>query len=110
MRVVTKDVLNIGLNKIIAQNTFRDLSDQCVFNLIKWIKNAFKAAIYVKLQVISMTPMNLVGNYEIVAPKWDSQLPLEEKLKTLRELFNVASLDKIPFWKLYKTVKKLNSS
>jgi len=74
------------------------------------MKNAFKAAIYVKPQVISMTTMDLVGNYEIVAQKWDSQLPPEEKLKTLRELFNVISLDEIPFWKLYKTVKKLNSS
>ena len=54
--------------------------------------------------------MDLVGNYEVVAQKWDSQLPLQEKLKALREVFNVISLDEIPFWKLYKTVKKLNSS
>jgi hypothetical protein len=57
-----------------------------------------------------MTTMNLFGNYEVVAQKWDLQLPLEEKLKALREVFNVTSLDEIPFWKLYKTVKKLNSS
>ncbi len=57
-----------------------------------------------------MTTMNLVGNYEVVAQKWDLQLPVEEKLKALREMFNVTSLEEIPFWKLYKTVKKLNSS
>ena len=57
-----------------------------------------------------MTTMDLVGNYEVVAQKWDSQLPLQEKLKALREMFNITSLDEIPFWKLYKTVKKLNSS
>jgi hypothetical protein len=57
-----------------------------------------------------MTTMDLVENYEVVAQKWDPQLPLKEKLKTLREVFNVVSLNEIPFWKLYKTVKKLNSS
>jgi len=80
-----------------------------VFNLIKERKNAFKLVIYVILQVISMTTIDLDGNVEVVFHRWDRHLPLDEKLKTLRDYFNTSSLEEIPFWKLYRAVKKLNS-
>jgi hypothetical protein len=73
------------------------------------MKNAFKSVIDVKPQVISMTTTDFVGNYELAYQRWDRHSSLDVKVKTLKDWFNVTSLDEIPFWKLYKAVKKLNS-
>ena len=39
--------------------------------------------------------------------KWNQALSLNEKLDILRSYLNVDSLADVPFWTLYKAVKKL---
>ncbi|MFX1451350.1 MAG: hypothetical protein ACFFCM_10935 [Promethearchaeota archaeon] len=39
---------------------------------------------------------------------WTPTLATEEKIEFLKVYFNT-SLDRVPFWKLYKAVKRLNS-
>ncbi|MFX0141389.1 MAG: hypothetical protein ACFFDN_47565 [Candidatus Hodarchaeota archaeon] len=39
---------------------------------------------------------------------WTSGLTTQEKLEFLKAYFD-SPLDKVPFWKLYKAVKRLNS-
>ncbi|MFX1590769.1 MAG: hypothetical protein ACFFC1_21760 [Promethearchaeota archaeon] len=55
-----------------------------------------------------MTVMEPV--YEFETQIWRHQLSLNKKLEILRQYFNVISLEKVSFWKLYKIVKKLNSN
>jgi len=40
--------------------------------------------------------------------KWNPKFSTEEKLNFLKIYFGV-SLEKISFWKLYRTIKRLNS-
>lgn len=39
---------------------------------------------------------------------WDRKLPLDKKIAILKAHFN-CPLDKVPFWDLYKAVKKFTS-
>jgi len=73
------------------------------------MKNAFKSAKEVKPKVINMTATHMGRNYELVFQRWDRHLPLDANLQILKDYFDVNSLDKVPFWNLYKLVKKLNS-
>jgi len=56
-----------------------------------------------------MTVIERPYEFETLSHIWNHQLPMVTKLEKLKQYFNVDSLVEVPFWKLYKIVKKLNS-
>ncbi len=56
-----------------------------------------------------MTIVEMNQEFMALTQIWDQQVPLEEKLVNLCEFFKVDSIAKVPFWTLYRTIKRLIS-
>ena len=57
---------------------------------------------------MKMTSVKLVSQSESIGLSWNGKLSFEKKLDLLRDIFG-CSLDKVNFWDLYRTVKRLKS-